>query len=143
MDNPLKAIKKKEILGIAHRQWMRANHVKERYEIALQNTDEKTAKDMQLFYLSEVGTFMFTWYSFLFSVLEYLQDNEVDLTNLDEDYNKLYNALRRSRNSILHAEKEYWDNRQSNLLALPNAGVRIRALHSSLGSYFLDAMKEY
>lgn len=85
---------------------------------------------------------MFTWYGFLFSVLEYLQDNRVDLTGLDEDYEVLYAALKRSRNSIFHAEKEYWDNRQFKLLSLPNAGARVRNLHSSLGSYFLDVMDE-
>lgn len=140
--NPLLHIVDKEKLMIVHRQWIRANRVKKYYEHALGQVDEEVRKDISRFYLSDAGIFMFLWYSLLYSVLKFFDEQKVDLKSLDSDYETLFDALRRSRNSVLHAEKKYWDDRQIELIAQPDAGQRIRAIHDQLDKYFLEVLRK-
>lgn len=139
-DNLLLGLKKED-LAIAHRQWMRANRIKEHYEAALAKTDKKMAADMLRFYLSDTVIFMFLWYSLIYSVIEFVESKGCRLDTLDTDFNKLKNGLRKSRNSIFHAEKKYWDERQFALIAQPKVGQRIRQVHDTLGSQLLESMK--
>jgi hypothetical protein len=138
--NPILDLKKED-LSIAHRQWIRANRVKQHYEAALAKTDKDTSSDITRFYISDAGVFMFLWYSLTYSVIEFLENKGAVLAALDDDFDTLKNGLRRSRNSIFHAEKEYWDKRQIDLIAQPKAGQRIRQIHDTLGGYLLEAMK--
>ncbi|MBO2448668.1 hypothetical protein J4573_16320 [Actinomadura barringtoniae] len=138
--NPLRAVTSSEVLAIAHRQWMRANRIKSYFTSALAETDEAVRSDPGQFYVSDAGIFVLTWYGLLFSVLERLREKGVDLTGLDPNINELYNALRRLRNSVFHAENHYWDNRQLELMALSDVVTRINYVHATLGEYFLDAV---
>lgn len=139
--NPLLKLKKED-LAIAHRQWIRANRIKAYYENALAKTDKAVSGDIMRFYLSDAGIFMFLWYSLIYSVIELTESKGANLNGLDADFESLKDNLRKSRNSIFHAEKKYWDNRQIELISQPQAGERIRHVHNALGDYLLEAIKK-
>ena len=141
MNNPFFNIEK-EKLAIAHRQWIRANRVKKYYEFTLTKVDKEATQDMVRFYLSDAGIFMFLWYSLLFSVIEILENANINLSTLDKDFSALKSELRKSRNSIFHGVNTYWDKRQFDLISQPHAGQRIRQIHDALGEYFLEVMKK-
>jgi hypothetical protein len=140
--NPLNVITDSECLAIAHRQWMRANRIKEYFQQALEHTDKQTLRDVQKFYLSDAGIFMVLWYSLLFSTLEGLQSNHVDMKILDPDYDELHKRLKRFRNSVFHTEKQYWDMRQFELMQVDSVVRRIHYIHDRLGESFLEVMRE-
>lgn len=129
-------------LGIVDRQWIRANHIKEYYEHALANTSKSVQGDIGKFYISEAGTLMWLWYSLLFSVMERLREKNAEFKHNDEDFHVLFNTMKRARNSIFHAENEYWDNRQIKLIEIQDAGTKIRRLHDEIGYMLLEEMNK-
>lgn len=140
--NPLDVIANDERLAIAHRQWMRANRIKEYFQQELKHTDKQILSDTQKFYLSDAGIFMLLWYSLLFSTLEGLQSYHVDIKLIDPNYEELHKYLKRFRNSVFHIEKKYWDMRQFDLMRVDSVVRRIYHIHDTLGESFLKVILE-
>jgi biopolymer transport protein ExbD len=141
--NLLFAVVKREDLAIAHRQWIRANKLKEHFQTALSKTTKEENEDPMRFYLTDAGTLLLVWYGMLFTVMELLKSKGVALAALDPNFDELYSALRRLRNSVFHAEKTYWDDRQIEVMQLDEAVKRIHHVHDTLGELFLDAMRNW
>jgi len=129
-------------IGIIDRQWIRANYVKEHYERTLKNTNKDILGDVRKFYISEAGTFMWLWYSLLFSVMERLREKHAELEHNDKDFDALFKSMKLARNSIFHAENRYWDNRQIKLMEIQDAGSKIRRLHDGIGYMLLEKMNK-
>lgn len=141
MSNPLSDLNDEDF-AIAHRQWIRANLLKKRFEDALSKTAKDVRSDRAHFYLNDAGVLMLLWYGMLFSVMEYLREKQIDITGLDGNYADLYSKLRRTRNSVFHAEKKYWDKRQDELMQIRDGVERIRHVHTRLGEYFIELLQD-
>lgn len=140
-DNPLTALNP-ESLGAIHRQWIRANLIRDHFRQALAESPEPPGEFDTSYFIQPKGIFMYLWYALLFSSLEACCEHNIDLsflTALDQD---LYESLRVLRNTVFHVpKKDYWDNRMFEVMAQPDAVTRLHGIHDGLGNALLAEMK--
>jgi hypothetical protein len=131
-----------ESLMLLHRQWLRANLLRLRFQDAFRaEMGEKDQEKQEAeddfdtgFFIRDAGVFMYLWYALLFSVLEGFRERDVDLsflTELDED---LYQGLKVLRHTVFHVPRQdYWDSRMFGPMVVEDSVDRIFAVHRKIG----------
>jgi hypothetical protein len=140
-----------------HRQFIRADTMKNRFDTLLPGSipDFSDEQDFLRYFISEANTCMYTWYGYLYSVLEATRDGiikhieptldaeaatnrliaELSLTE------PLFNQWKKLRNTTFHIRSDYYDMDMFRALAEPNAGKVIRATHEEVGKQLLQTIR--
>jgi hypothetical protein len=121
-----------ETLGVLHRQWMRANLLRERADEAM--AEASTVPEDQLLLhitVEPFGIYLYLWYALLFSVVEGCKEKGVDLSKLDSLDTSLYNSLRELRHTVFHTARKdrYVEARMFNVMAQSESALRLRDIH--------------
>jgi hypothetical protein len=146
-----------ERLMAIHRQYIRAEAMKKRFDellpISIPDFTDKAA--FGEYFISDANTNMYTWYGYLYSVLEATRDGiikhfdtSLDAAAADErvctEFDipiTLYKNWRKLRNTTFHVRSDYYDMDMFQALAEPNAGKIIRAAHAAVGSRLLQSIQ--
>ncbi len=120
-----------ETLGVLHRQWMRADLLRERADEAM--AEALTVPEDQLLHITvePFGIYLYLWYGLLFSVIEGCKEKGVDLSELDSLDASLYNSLRELRHTVFHTARKdrYVEARMFNVMTQPESALRLRDIH--------------
>lgn len=93
------------------------------------------------FFIIESSYKMSLWYSTLYVVIEWWQENKLEDKNINNLLlNNLENLekLRKFRNWTFHYQKKYWNNKITKILNDTNFIKWIENLHSEFSKYFLN-----
>ncbi len=125
-----------------HRYYIYSNRLKEYFDFTVTNykcDEEAPLQAAMRFTISDPMMFMFYWYASLYVVIEgwqelCLSDPEIDALLASPNVQ----LLKRFRNGLFHYQKNYGDNRFTELLR-PGEDVVpwVRDLHGKIGAYFL------
>lgn len=129
-----------------HRYWIWMNYQRSLHASLLHDNDTEVSEDPLR---SRRSCAMYLWYSFLWSLIEGLQDRGVELSGaMKDDVEYLGDRLRRCRNAVFHVPKHgQWDNRLFEIMSSgdgPSSGpdlesvARVRRLTSGFGRLFLE-----
>lgn len=146
-----------ERLMAIHRQYIRADIMKNRFDTLLPGTipDFSDKDAFLLYFIGEANTCMYTWYGYLYSVLEATRDGLIkhvdpaldveaaDQRLIDEFTltDSLFKQWKKLRNTTFHIRSDYYDMDMFKALAEPSAGKVIRAIHAEVGSRLLQAIR--
>lgn len=142
-------------LGAIDRQWIRANFMKQNFDRLLPNEAPLLNTDFERYFIGEVNSFMYTWYGYLFSVLEATADGirkhiDTDMSpeeavqklcdelRIEKDF---YNAWKKTRNTTFHIRSDYYDKDMFAVITAPGAGDMIRRIHAEVETALLEAMR--
>lgn len=123
-----------------HRHWIWANIMREDFYEELKRNPSKPENGDD-FYPDRQGAYMSLWYGMLFGVLEVVKEKKIDIPGLD-DLDNIYDSLRLFRNAVFHPQPEYWSHKTYELFKDEQSAIKIRKVHSSLGKYFLECLRE-
>ena len=140
-----------------HRQWIRTNVMKGYFDALLpkQVPDLSDPHAFENYFISDANTFMYTWYGYLFSILEATRDGvmkHID-TSLDKPQaeawlckffgisESLFAGWKKLRNTTFHIRSDYYDIDMFKLMYETDAGKTIRAIHSRIGDMLLNAIE--
>jgi len=120
-------------VGVLHRQWMRADLMRELADKELNSAPETPTED-QLFLRITVepfGVYMYLWHALLYSVLEGCKERQLDLSFLQSLDDPLYESMRELRNTVFHTAQgdRYVEDRMFNLMNQPEAARRVLDIH--------------
>ena len=135
-----------------HRYWMWSNRMREHCEKAILNPEwiQREEENVQrnpllagaAFFCDDPGIFMSYWYGSLYVVIEgwkelRFSDIVIDSLLLDPKVEQ----LRLYRNGAFHFQKNYWDHRFKEFIAMEGAAGWVRKVTCEFGRWFVEKRK--
>jgi hypothetical protein len=125
---------------VLHRQWMRADLLRERTDEAMAEPSTLPEDQLLLYITVEpFGIYLYLWYGLLFSVIEGCKEKGVDLSGIDSLDASLYGSLRELRNTVFHTARKdsYVEARMFNVMTQAGSARRLRDIHYRLYDDYL------
>lgn len=129
-----------ERLGIIHKHWIWANTIKLLFDNEIKNPQNKDIKIENLI-IRPYGTYMSLWYGLLFVVLEALKEENIIISEIQEDINDIYDSLRVYRNAVFHAQEKYWSPKFFEIMEKTNSVRKIWNVHKKVGDFLLKEIQ--
>ena len=131
-----------EELMTLHRHYMWCNIIKKNFEKEIQKSiDTKSKVDIEAVMPDYYGAYMSIWYGMLFGVLEVFKNKEINILEIENDINDVYDSLRLYRNAVFHPQPQYWSPKLLEIMKDKHSAEKIWKIHNRLGKYFLDEMR--
>jgi hypothetical protein len=84
------------------------------------------------------GICLFLWHALLFTVIEFLENNQSIPKSLSSEISVLYFPLKEFRNCTFHVQDNFFYERYDQLMTMEHATERVQNVHSAIGT-FLEA----
>ena len=126
-----------EMLAQLHRQWIWADKMRMQYEEGLKKRSAPVA-DLENYIISAEWVLMMTWYALLFTLCEFIKNNQISIPEIDAPMRSVYGDLKLFRNAILHIQSKYWSNKLFEIFKDRTSALKIRQVHGGLGKALLD-----
>lgn len=134
-NRPLAPLDLEQVM-LLHRHWIWAKAHQDWYDAELRAGRPPSADEMA----SNAVSSMFLWYALLWSVLEALEEREVELGGrLAADIVSISDGLRRCRNAVFHISRDaYYDKRLFGFMDDRDSAPKIRRIFDALGRLLLE-----
>ncbi len=142
-----------EKLLVFHRHWHWTNAVKEQYVKELDKYIKKRknkTKTLSQFFKTKVSennsylckkiyAFMYIWYGLLFSLLEFLENEQISIPSVDYEIKNTYSELKLCRNAVFHPQNQYLSYKLQQII-LTKGSRDIRKIHDEIGKYIANEL---